>query len=115
MGEKKNLKEKEKEKAAYGWKVKIQENKEGGLRHSIGGEDYAFINGQSEQSKILFFFLNFTEILFFVHEVLKILFYILQNIFSHLKVIFHPYFCLKTIKKNFLQSLRIKKKTFDKI
>ena len=81
MEEKKNLKEKEKEKAAYGWKVKIQENKEGGLRHSIGGEDYAFINGQSEQSKILFFFLNFTEILFFVHEVLKILFCILQNIF----------------------------------
>ena len=39
MGEKKNLKEKEKENAAHGWKVKIQENKEGGLRHSIGGED----------------------------------------------------------------------------
>ena len=36
---KKFLKEKEKEKAAHGWKVKIQENKEGGLRHSIGGED----------------------------------------------------------------------------
>ena len=36
---KKFLKGKEKEKAAHGWKVKIQENKKGGLRHSVGGED----------------------------------------------------------------------------